>query len=145
MTETTDTFDKKDFFAWCAKKGLTRPEEIKDYFRISGQTIRNWEKDVKSGDPERLKVASWVRLAVVCYDESAGEDGSVTPSVIERMTFAELQKWENRHGFKTYESTAEAFHIRRQAVHLWHKRKKIPVWVAFACAGYDLLAQSKNK
>lgn len=141
----TDTFDKRDFFAWCASKGLSRPEEIKDYFRLSGQTIRNWEKDLKSSDPADLEIAYWVRLAIVYYDHSAGKDGKISPASMENKTFADLKKWQNVHGFTTYESTAEVFHIKRQAVHLWHKRQKIPAWVSLACAGYDFLLKTKNK
>lgn len=141
----TETFDKKDFFAWCASKGLTKPEEIKDYFRLSAQTIRNWEKDVKSGEPEKLAIAFWVKLTIVFYDDFAGEDGKIAPSTLDDMTFANLKKWQNKHGFSTYEATANAFQIKRQAVHLWHKRQKIPAWVALACAGYSLRAQSKGK
>jgi DNA-binding transcriptional regulator YiaG len=141
----SDTFDKRDFFAWCASRGLTRPEEIKDYFRLSGQTIRNWEKDLKSGDPAALEIAFWVRLAVAYYEGSAGADGKIAPSTLDPMTFEDLKKWQNRHGFSTYESTASVFNIKRQAVHLWNKRQKIPAWVALACAGYDFWVQSKNK
>ncbi|MCZ7861251.1 hypothetical protein O9X98_07495 [Agrobacterium salinitolerans] len=143
--ETIETFDKKDFFAWCASKGLTKPEEIKDYFRLSGQTIRNWEKDVKSENSEDHEIAFWVRLAIAYYERSAGKDGKITPATLENMTFSDLKKWQNEHGFKTYESTAAVFNIKRQAVHLWHKRQKIPAWVALACAGYDFWVQSKNK
>jgi DNA-binding transcriptional regulator YiaG len=148
MTDTDEkieTFDKKDFFAWCASKGLTKPEEIKDYFRLSGQTIRNWEKDVKSGNPDDLEIAFWVRFAIALYDGTAGKDGKIVPAALENMTFSELEKWRNDHGFKTYESTANVFNIKRQAVHLWHKRHKIPAWVALACAGYGFWVQSKNK
>jgi DNA-binding transcriptional regulator YiaG len=143
--QMTDTFDKKDFFAWCASKDLTKPEEIKNYFRLSGQTIRNWEKDVKSGDPEDLEIAFWVRLAIAYYEGSAGKDGKIAPAILENMTFSDLKKWQNEHGFKTYESTAAVFNVKRQAVHLWGKRQKIPAWVALACAGYDFWVQSKNK
>ncbi len=141
----TENFDKKDFFAWCAKKGLTRPEQINNYFRLSGQTIRNWERDVRSGNPEDLKLAYWVSLVISYYENTAGEDGTITPADMDGMTFSQLKKWQNRHGLKTYESTALVFRIKRQAVHLWHKRQKIPAWVALACAGYDFQVQSKSK
>ena len=145
MAGEPEKFDKKDFFVWCAAKGLTKPEEIKDYFRLSGQTIRNWEKDVRSGIPENLELAFWVRLAVAYYDNTAGGQGKIAPAAIPDMTFAELKKWQNERGIKTYEATGEVFRIKRQAVHLWHKRQTIPAWVALACAGYDFWVQSKNK
>jgi hypothetical protein len=139
----TDTFDKKDFFAWCAKHGLHKPEEIARYFRLSGQTIRNWDKDIKKGTETALRLASWVGLATGLYDASAGKDGKIVPSDIDAMTFEELEKWRNLHGFSTYESTANAFSIKRQAVHLWHKRQTIPPWVALACAGYNFRKQAQ--
>lgn len=138
-----DDFDKRDFFAWCSERGLDRPEDIASYFRLSGQTIRNWKKDIDSGEVERLELAYWVRLAVGFYEKTAGGKGCPERFDQPDMSFSTLKAWQNRHGFKTYEATADIFQIKRQAVHLWHKRQKIPAWVALACAGYDCSIQSK--
>ena len=132
-----EKFDKKDFFAWCKKHGLNKPEDIKDYFRLSGQTIRNWERHIESDMLELHVLPFWVRLSICYYDHSAGDSGQIFPTDMDEMTFTDLKLWQNKHGFKTYESTASAFNIKRQAVHLWHKRQKIPAWVALACAGYN--------
>lgn len=138
------SFDKRDFFAWCDGKGLTKPDVIARYFRLSGQTIRNWRKDADSGVPERLSLAFWVRLAVAYYDSVAADDGSIHPSPLPSMTFAGLNEWRRRHGLETYEACGDPFRIKRQAVHLWQKRQRIPEWVALGCAGYDVWVKNKN-
>jgi hypothetical protein len=145
MTQIIEINDKRDFFAWCASKGLIKPEDIAPYFRLSGQTIRNWEKDVKLGMAEKLDLKFWVKLAIAYYEKNAGNDGKITSSDLENMTFSKLKRWQNSHGFKTYEATADVFDIKRQAVHLWHKRQQIPSWVSLACAGYDIWIETNSK
>lgn len=145
LSGTDVEFNKKHFFEWCAARGLHRPDDIRHFFRLSGQTIRNWDKDVKSGDPARLEIAFWVVLAILFYDDAFAKSGEIAPTDLPEMGFADLKEWQSKHRFKTYESTARAFRIKRQAVHLWQKRRKIPAWVALACAGYELWAQSNSK
>lgn len=140
-----EEYDKKSFFTWCAKRGLKRADEIGGYFHLSPQTIRNWQRHAIEGSVGMQAVPHWVCLAIYYYNHSAGDSDEMPSAPNFEMTFSGLKLWQNKHGFSTYESTAEVFNVRRQAVHLWHKRQKIPAWVSLACLGYDCYVLDDNQ
>ena len=123
--------DKEAFFAWCDERELTRNQGISAAFRVSSQTIRNWQRKEPS-DP----MPAWVPLACAALDAiSAGE---VSSERALPMTVSRLSEWQASHRFKTYDDTANVFSIKRQAVHNWYKRQRFPRWLALACIGYDI-------
>lgn len=162
--------NKREFFSWCARHGLTETADIVSVIPVSGQTIRNWLNRLK--DEDELK--EWVYFATRFYDDQVGPDAdlrgyreaylvehdlpdprlSATAEDQEEEGFdfflpatkvPELKDWQHKYGFKTYKATGDVFGITRQAVHNWFKRDKFPRWLSIACAGYDLSIQSKTK
>jgi len=122
--------DKKDFFLWCDQRELRSNPEIAAAFRVSSQTIRNWQRK-----EEADQMPAWIPLACLAIETVAA--GEPVP-VAETMTVARLSEWQGRHRFKTYEDTACVFQIKRQAVHNWYKRQRFPKWLPLACLGYDV-------
>lgn len=129
--------DKKEFFAWCAERGLARSQDISAAFRVSSQTIRNWDRK-----PDSSPMPAWVPLACAAIDGLAA--GTVSAAELAPMTVTRLSKWQSRHRFRTYDDTAAVFSIKRQAVHNWYKRQSLPRWLSLACAGYDIGIQSRT-
>lgn len=138
---------KDMFFDWCRKHGLTQTNVIASLFRLSDQTVRNWEKHVAEG--KQLALPYWVPVTIECFDLLMAEtvDGDKIAKIdrIPAMTFGTLKKWQNRHGLKTYQDTGEMFRITRQAVHNWLQRESLPDWLAFSCETINLRRPTKQR
>lgn len=128
---TAPGMDKQAFFLWCSRRDLTRNPEIAAAFRVSSQTIRNWQRK-KDDSP----MPAWVPLA--CSGLEVVLAGEAPDDAVLPMTVSRLSEWQGRHRFKTYEDTGDVFRITRQAVHNWYKRQRFPDWLPLACFGYDV-------
>lgn len=122
--------NKDEFFSWCEARGLADNTPIAAVFSVSSQTIRNWRR--KAADEA---LPAWVPLACDGFDALAG--GGRGLPILPPITIGWLAGWQARHGLQTYEDTAQVFSIKRQAVHNWYKRGRLPRWLALACAGHD--------
>lgn len=130
--------DKQAFFLWCDRRELRRNPEIALAFRVSSQTIRNWQR---KDDSEPMP--AWIPLACVALDTVAA--GAASEDRLDGMTVARLSEWQGRHKFRTYEDTANVFQIKRQAVHNWYKRQRFPKWLPLACLGFDIVGTGSLK
>lgn len=124
-----------EFFAWCARNALHDNTSIASAMRVTDQTVRNWAR--------RDRVPGWVPL--VCAARRL-----VGPAAFERVlqengcpsaSLGWFKDWQLRHGLRTLQQTAEVFGVKRQAVHNWFARGKIPPHVYIACVAVDV----KNK
>ena len=109
------------FFNWCESKNLNSSASIAEKFKVSSQTIRNWQKS------ETVPV--WVRYAMECVSHDCK---------VETFDFTHFKEWQRRQNVTTYEQTGVLFGIKRQAVHQWFRRGKFPNWLGLACTGYEM-------
>lgn len=119
---------RDEFFTWCDEREISGNSAIATVFSLSSQTIRNWRQ--RDGD---FVMPPWIRLSCLGFDTLA-KDG---PPALPRITVGWFTTWQRRNHLKTYYDTARIFGLRRQAVHNWFKRDKLPKWLALACAGHD--------
>lgn len=145
--------DKIKFFQWCSDHHLTQTRDIALAFRLSDQTVRNWERhvadaSVADGDKSLLELDYWVELAIEVFDHYIGDyrgaDCFSKVKYLAPMTVADLKKWQKRHGLKTYKDTADQFRIQRQAAHNWLSRGRFPRWLPFACEAINLRTPAKS-
>lgn len=138
---------KDKFFKWCHDRGINQTPLIASLFRLSDQTVRNWEKHVAEG--KQLELPYWVPITIECFDhfigDSAEPDCHTRIQRLPAMTFASLKKWQNKHGLETYQDTGDMFRIKRQAVHNWLQRQSLPDWLAFACEAINLRRLGKSR
>lgn len=113
--------NSKDFFSWCEKHKLDTNQKIAGVVNVSVQTVRNWQSK------DNLPV--WLSFACIAIEN----DYIVIP-----FSVSDFKSWQNRNKITTYEKTGEIFGIKRQAVHQWFRRGKLPKWLGLACIGYDL-------
>lgn len=138
---------KKDFFEWCNQRGLVQISQIADAFKLSDQTVRNWERYVANG--EKPELSYWYILTIFCYDTYLGKD--VDQSAHTRlpqfapMSFTLLKKWQNRHNLATYQDTGDIFRIKRQAVHNWFTRSSLPDWLPMASEAINIVRPGKTR
>jgi hypothetical protein len=147
--------NKIEFFAWCRDHHLTQIRDIANVFRLSDQTVRNWEAHVATaasaapGAEKNLELDYWVDLAIEMFDHYIGDDRGddlfkrKVPHLAQ-MGFSDLKKWQQRHGLETYKDTADQFHIQRQAVHNWLTRDSFPRWLPLACQAINLRKPAKS-
>ncbi len=147
--------NKIEFFEWCRDHKLVESRDIANIFRLSDQTVRNWQRHVAdaAGVPldqaKNLALDGWVDLAIEMFDHYIGDyrgDDMFKTRVpkLQPMVFSDLKKWQQRHGLKTYTATADLFGIRRQAVHNWVNRESFPRYLALACEAINLRRLGKS-
>lgn len=143
--------NKIEFFKWCRDHHLTQTRDIAITFRLSDQTVRNWERHVveaQTNPDSSLELNYWVDLAIEVFDhyigDYRGEDCFRRVPKLAPMGFSDLKKWQQRHGLSTYKDTADLFHIERQAVHNWLDRDRYPRWLPFACEAINLRKPGKS-
>jgi hypothetical protein len=148
--------NKIEFFEWCRDHQLVQTRDIANIFRLSDQTVRNWERHVSeaAGLPldgtKNLELDYWVDLAIEMFDHYIGtyrgEDMFKSPRLpkLAAMGFSDLKKWQQRHGLATYKDTADQFLIQRQAVHNWLTRDRYPRWLPLACEAINLRKPAKS-
>ena len=116
--------DYQEFEAWRRQEDLHFDTTTASKLGTSAQTLRNWRG--------KGETPYWVDLATLAISHGC-EPMS--------LSFSSVKAWQLRNGLSTYESTAEVFGYKRQAVHQWFSRGSFPRWLAMAAPGYEIKDQ----
>lgn len=119
------------FFEWCERQGLSGDRTVAEAFGRTPQTVRNWKRNVSG----KTGAVPPLHLSLACAGYEATKRADADP--IGDVSIGWFQVWRHAHGLGTLEATGEAFGLTRQAVHNWHKRDRLPRWLALACLGYE--------
>ena len=122
------------FFEWCATNGLTSDRLVASAFGRTPQTVRNWKRAL-TRSPAPVPP---LHLSLSCegYEAARRSTEATVPDFAE-PTVGWFQTWRLVHGLDTLEATGDAFGLTRQAIHNWHKRRRLPRWLPLACLGFE--------
>lgn len=128
------------FFEWCERQGLAGDRRVSEAFGRTPQTVRNWKRNV-SGATGAIPP---LHLSLSCLGHEVSKRDGISGPLPEEISLVWFQEWRKGAGLETLEATGEAFGLTRQAIHNWHKRRRLPKWLPLACLGYET-RQSQEK
>jgi hypothetical protein len=119
-----------EFFAWCLERGLPTDESVARVFSVTGQTVRNWRRELDA------QVSRRVLLCVYgCLAWDAGPLAGSQP-LFPRVGVEWLFAWAERRGLRTHREIGAEFGRGRQDVGRW-RAAGVPEWLPLACVGVD--------
>lgn len=128
--------NKKDFFQWCKERNLNTDNEISSFFNVTNQTLKNWKKY-----DDNKKMRHWIAIVCEGHDLIIKKGCNLNR---EEMTIAKFNLWRDKNSIETYNESGLIFDIKRQAIHNWFKRGKIPKWLSLTCNAFDIIKENKK-